>query len=139
MLDRVTATRFDRQRASGKTGPCDLECARTDGSAVKLAAKFSAGGYSWAIRRGGDGELPAQKRPSSSVSTATCTRLACLVGLRNESVLDRVAAARIGTRARGLDESPRYRTQRNALITNGSSSEINPPLEYLSFLVPLVD
>lgn len=43
MLDRVTATRFDGQRRSGKTGPCNLECARSDGTTVELVAKFSSG------------------------------------------------------------------------------------------------
>lgn len=43
MLDRVTAMRFDRQRSSGKTGPCDLECTRSDGTTVELVAKFSSG------------------------------------------------------------------------------------------------
>lgn len=43
MLDRVTAIRFDRQRTTGKTGPCDLECARKDDSTVELVAKFSDG------------------------------------------------------------------------------------------------
>lgn len=42
MLDQVTATRFDRQRTSGKTGPCDLECTRRDGTTVELVAKFSS-------------------------------------------------------------------------------------------------
>ena len=43
MLDRVTATRFDGQRSSGKTGPFNLECIRGNDTTIELVAKFSDG------------------------------------------------------------------------------------------------
>lgn len=43
MLDVVTAIRFDRRLGSGKTWPCLLSCARTDGEETEVVAKFSAG------------------------------------------------------------------------------------------------
>lgn len=43
MLELVVAERFGRRMTNGKTWPCELECARADGSGVELVAKFSVG------------------------------------------------------------------------------------------------
>lgn len=43
MLDRVTATRFDRPMAVGRTGPCLMGCTKEDGTEEEVVVKLIGG------------------------------------------------------------------------------------------------